>query len=741
MELSTRHQPDGEAFLMNTRHFFLSCCCGLSLALTTATFADEENHSIELEEVSISASGAEADSGGSEQGYRVKNTRGVGIWDARSLQDTPYSIHIISEELIENQVAKDMNQIFKINPTTEEVASIASDATGNRGWVNIRGFRVNNPIINGISYASRVASTPAMQDIERVEIINGATGFLYGGGRVGGAVNYITKKPTLEPLFTVASGSYGGSTHFLHLDAGGQFNREKTFGYRINTGYQDGQNARKDERQERSFSLALDARPVEALTVDLRYSHLDSKSSSPTIFWDGNYHREVKKKNQTFTPDWQRHFYESNKMEAAASYRLSPALRIRTSLMYDEVNKQGGDMRIVYKEGKALANSWFGDISPQKNRKIGGSFYLDVAFDTFGVAHHLSTGYSFAADKSWRVTGSSASHPFGHEIPLGEVRHYPKPSMGSTGWGSSRHSPRGKNNRTAYENILVGDDIVFNEQWFALVGFNHATTISQNYTRRTKYDKSALTPTLSISYKPLEELTTYITYIESLETGEEVSDAVISGSLPPLPAYVNAGEILDPYISKQYETGMKYSFHDRLSINSALFRIEKANRYDITLPSGQKLRSHDGEQVHQGIELGAIGKLSDHLSLIAGGTVMDLAITKTDNPQAKGKKPTGTAAWMAKTTLEYQVPHVPGLALSAGAYRTGKKYDDAANREVVPAYTLYDMGLRYAFRLDRKQEMRLNLGVQNLTDKVYWPNNSTMGDPRSLVFRVQLGFH
>ena len=42
------------------------------------------------------------------------------------------------------------------------------------------------------------ASTPMMQDIERVEIINGATGFLYGGGRVGGAVNYITKKPNEE---------------------------------------------------------------------------------------------------------------------------------------------------------------------------------------------------------------------------------------------------------------------------------------------------------------------------------------------------------------------------------------------------------------------------------------------------------------------------------------------------------------------------------------------------------------
>ncbi|MFV7791632.1 TonB-dependent receptor domain-containing protein, partial [Aliarcobacter lanthieri] len=78
-----------------------------------------------------------------------------------------------------------------------------------------------------------------------------------------------------------------------------------------------------------------------------------------------------------------------------------------------------------------------------------------------------------------------------------------------------------------------------------MVGVNYATIINTSYIQSSKkYDVSKLTPTLSLIYKPLENLTTYATYIESLEQG------TIVGS-----NYANENEILDPYKSKQYEVG------------------------------------------------------------------------------------------------------------------------------------------------------------------------------------------
>ncbi|WP_419673216.1 hypothetical protein [Aliarcobacter butzleri] len=46
------------------------------------------------------------------------------------------------------------------------------------------------------------------EELERMEVLNGLSGFLYGVGYVGGAANYVTKKPTLERLTNVTVGSY-----------------------------------------------------------------------------------------------------------------------------------------------------------------------------------------------------------------------------------------------------------------------------------------------------------------------------------------------------------------------------------------------------------------------------------------------------------------------------------------------------------------------------------------------------
>ncbi|WP_419671562.1 hypothetical protein [Aliarcobacter butzleri] len=49
------------------------------------------------------------------------------------------------------------------------------------------------------------------------------------------------------------------------------------------------------------------------------------------------------------------------------------------------------------------------------------------------------------------------------------------------------------------------------------------------------------------------------------------------------PRYKNAGQILDPYKSKQYEIGAKYSLNEKVLLTRALFRIEKANEYEAMI--------------------------------------------------------------------------------------------------------------------------------------------------------------
>ena len=668
--------------------------------------------------------------GGAEEGYLVKEIQGVGIWGERKLQDTPYSMTVIPEELIENLNAKDMDQVFKVNPTTQETARIASDATDG-AWVTIRGFQVSNPVVNGMSYNSRVGGTPMMQDIERVEIINGATGFLYGGGRVGGAVNYVTKKPTIQDLRTVSVGTYGGSSYFGHVDLGGQIDRNNVFGYRLNVLHQGGETSRKEKKKIDAASLVLDLKPNADFYTDLRFSYKDTENPGPTIFWGGNngepidYSGAGLRRNQSYTPEWQKQLLTSKKIENSVKWNISDVFTLRTGLFYETIDRSGGDARMRYVNGVVQPRSWYGNPSRAENDKLGLAAYLDTKFNTGAIRHTLTLGYSASSEKTKTSDGGSSFNIPAATTPQG-FRDFPMPA----GWGSAVSAPYA-NGKTEHSNILIGDDIRFNEQWSALVGGNYATFKTKSYRGSRGYDKSAFTPTLSLIYKPVPSLSTYATYIESLEQG-----SIITGD-----NYVNRNAVLPPSISKQFEIGAKYSLNERALLSAALFRIEKANTFDVDLggPPPNLLRTQDGKQVHQGLEVGITGKVTDSLTLVAGGTIMDLSLAKNTNPALDGKKPSGAASRMAKIYAEYKVPGVQGLSISGGAFYTGKKYDNELNTAIVPAYTVFDAGLRYATKLGA-YPTTFNFTVQNIADKVYWSNTRAQGDPRTFALTMKASF-
>src|ERR1700749_430846 len=52
-----------------------------------------------------------------------------------------------------------------------------------------------------------------MVDMERVEVLEGPQGTLFGGGAEAGGVRYVTNKPQLDTFEAKAEGSYGFTAH------------------------------------------------------------------------------------------------------------------------------------------------------------------------------------------------------------------------------------------------------------------------------------------------------------------------------------------------------------------------------------------------------------------------------------------------------------------------------------------------------------------------------------------------
>ncbi|WP_026802909.1 TonB-dependent receptor [Aliarcobacter lanthieri] len=672
-----------------------------------------------LDDVSVTS----GKSGSAEAGYLTDNITGVGLWGKRSLQDTPYSMTVIPQELIENTQANDMAPIFKMNPITQDGGDQPS---GNYNTV-IRGFSANNAVVNGMPLANFYSFT-TMEDLERVETISGATGFLYGGGRVGGAVNYVMKKPTLEDTRSIKIGNYGGEQYYGHIDLSGQIDDKNIFGYRINALYQDGDSVADVGKEQKFVSLAFDFKPTDNFTMDLNYAHRDLKRTNQKMPFvvSSNTTRPKLDVSKNYSPDWTSVDEENDRVMTNLKWDINDIFTLRSSLLYETTDREisGDAFAFTRTDGLYDASLYRAPKGGQGFDSYAGNVYLDSKFETFGIDHLLTTGYSetymkYKRDKNWNVGGYWISGK-----TLDEIKDYYIPV------NPNPHGGRVANWKTQYKNVLIGDDIVFNDQWSALVGVNYATVIQTSYDngiQDSKYDKSELTPTLSLMYKPFDDLTTYVTYIESLEAGEPVGND-----------YKNEGEILDPYKSKQYEIGAKYSLNDSVLLTGALFRIEKANSYEIDTTPKPTL-TQDGEQIHQGIELTLTGKVTDNLTILGGGTLMDIEVEKADNPTIEGKKPTNAATKMAKLYAEYNIPFVSGLTVTGGAYYTGEKYGNRLNTDKIPSYTLYDAGLRYKTKLDKYPTTFL-LNVSNLTGKDYWASSNYLGDPRSVAFSMKMEF-
>lgn len=669
-----------------------------------------------LEEVSVNT----GKSGTSEDGYLVEDITGVGLWGKRSLQDTPYSMNIITKDLIENVQANDMAKIFKMNPLIQD----GGDQLAGNYRAVIRGFSSNNAVINGMPLADFYSFT-TVEDLERVETISGATGFLYGGGRVGGAVNYVTKKPTLEDKRSITLGNYGGEQYYGHIDLSGQIDDKKVFGYRINTLYQDGDSVADAGKEQKFVSLSFDYKPTDNFTMDFNYAHRDLKTTNVRpMFVIDTYRPQIDLDNSYFA-DWTSVEESNDRLMTSLKLDITDIFTLRSSLLYEKSDRKLRGNQYIYTRADELYDVTNRVYSSQSQEidNYSGSIYLDSKFETFGINHLLTIGYS---ENYFKYL--TPEHLLEDEIYSGlTLDQISKLSSPKIVVPNSKLIPSWK---TQYKNILIGDDIVFNDQWSALVGANYATVVNTSYSsgvKSSKYDKSELTPTLSLMYKPFEDLTTYVTYIESLEQGTIVGTS-----------YSNANEVLSPLVSKQYEVGAKYSLNESVLLTSALFRIEKANQYsDLTKPTPKYVQ--DGEQIHQGIELTATGKVTDNLTIFGGGTLMDIEVEKSNNPALEGKKPTNAASKMAKLYAEYSIPMIQGLTVTGGAYYTGEKWGNTTNTDKIPSYTLYDAGLRYKTKLDKYPTTFL-LNVSNLTGEDYWASSNYLGDPRSTALSMKMEF-
>ena len=122
----------------------------------------------------------------------------------QNLQQVPIAITALDARALEVQGVTDTDSFAKLVPNlhikqgttgviTIAVRGVSNNDAGNPGFENAVGIYVD-----GVYTGRAVGSLFDLGDIERVEVLRGPQGTLYGRNTIGGAVNFISRRPSGE---------------------------------------------------------------------------------------------------------------------------------------------------------------------------------------------------------------------------------------------------------------------------------------------------------------------------------------------------------------------------------------------------------------------------------------------------------------------------------------------------------------------------------------------------------------
>ena len=129
-----------------------------------------------------------------------------------SLGDSLAAVSVLTREDIERSAAEDLSDLLRTLPGIDLVRS---GGPGSQVSVFLRGGNSNHVLvlIDGVRASSSntgayVWEQLPLNQVERVEVVRGPSGSIYGSDSIGGVIHVITRS-AVDPYTRITAGSYG----------------------------------------------------------------------------------------------------------------------------------------------------------------------------------------------------------------------------------------------------------------------------------------------------------------------------------------------------------------------------------------------------------------------------------------------------------------------------------------------------------------------------------------------------
>lgn len=684
---------------------------------------------------------------------KKKNVVAAGTLGSRSNLETPYSTETVTAKEIENKQATTIAKLFE-----GEAGVIATGNTYNLNAyaVSVRGLPldlVNGYKIDGHPFQMYGVELP-LELFEQVQLLKGATGFLYGVGSPGGTINYISKKPTTGQVLSVDAGYSSDRIFSQHIDVGGHVGQDDRYGYRFNAVNEHGEAFNGTDVSRKAASLYLDAQITPRLKMHVNglYQTRDLKggitniaiSGAGTYAYSGTSLPSAISGSKNLTAYDQDAYYNSKVWTASTGLDWNINDNWRLDASYSRTYKQieSADETIYLRNALGDYNVAFRRFYRPTLVFDSAQSHLEGEFNTGWLKHKVVLGVDGqrltrdlnignpALNPSTNTGGQNyvysptAIYPsgnlYGDSLSLSYTGTAPRDSFRISNWWT----------RSAF----ISDTLSVSDQWSLLLGLRHFDYSNKNYYVAgnivSSYHKKPLTPTYALLYTPTKNTTFYASYVESLEDGGTVGST-----------YQNAYATLSPIESKQYEIGVK-SEHKDWAVSSALFRIERGTGY----ANPQNYFVNDGLVRYQGLEANGSYRVTDGLKLLAGGAWIDAEYTK-GIASVIGNEPTAVPHFQGNIGFEQNIAYIPGLEVHSTFNYIGQQYVNTTNTLQTKAYNTLSLGGSYKVKVGQQQQLTYRAEINNLLNKNYWVpstiigvNGLTAGAPRTLSLNIRYDF-
>ncbi|MDY0743700.1 TonB-dependent siderophore receptor [Paucibacter sp. R3-3] len=646
------------------------------------------------------------------------------------LRDVPQSVTVLNKSLLESQGATSLADALRNVPGIT-LGGAEGGQIGNN--INLNGFTARTDIYldgfrdRGQYYRDTFA-------LDAVEVMMGPSSMLFGRGSTGGAINQVSKRPTLKGSTELGASVTTNGMVRATLDHDQAIGSDAAV--RVAVMGQSGRPTTRDEMKNRDFGIAPSitvgiGSPTQiTLSALLQHNH-----DMPDYGFSPLNGRPVQVDRNAFYGFTDDHTTQDvGALNALVEHKISATSSLRNQTQYSNVR-----VNAVETASQGLGTVGAGGFTPLspagisalpldqlwtrlqshdrviKDTSIFNQTDLTASATTGGVTHRLlfgaEVGHDSYSNQAYYRNGScngvalnpaTGTSGYAACAPLLDPTYTASPDTAPSKAGNL--STSGATTLGAY----VNDTLEFNDQFKFVGGLRYdrfSATVNNTITSATAPARIEQTVhftsvRLGPLWQPTDSQSYYLSYSTSFNPSLEQLTNTTGGTAP-----------LPPEKNTAYEVGGKWEpYKGLLALNASAFQITQDNARNQDV-SGNYTAT--GTVRVRGARLGASGQLAHGWKVFAGYSYLDASIVHAIAVGTEGMVPGNTPKNTATLWSTYEV--APHWQLGGGAVAMSSRFLNNTDTVKVPGYVRLDATLGY-----HQHDYDIRLNLFNLANKYYY---------------------